>query len=223
MPDLTGPMSKEHHLWLGRANAAMTETPDATAFSNAMTTVLHTGAGTGARQGAVNDIVTILYRHLGHAELAAPNAAQGAFIPAGNSFDALSAVASVFAPARLSLLVIDPYMDEKVLLDYALLAPENIPIFLLSDKQSRKPSLEPAARAWKAQYASARPLELRLTPAKTLHDRLIIVDNKNVFILTQSLNAFAARSPASIVRVEDEAASLKLDAYKAIWDAADRV
>jgi hypothetical protein len=36
-------------------------------------------------------------------------------------------------------------------------------------------------------------------------------------VFTQSLNAFAIRSPASIVCVDDETAALKAAAYEAIW------
>jgi hypothetical protein len=37
---------------------------------------------------------------------------------------------------------------------------------------------------------------------------LIIADNSEAWVLTQSLNAFAVRSPASIVRVDAETAAL---------------
>jgi hypothetical protein len=52
-----------------------------------------------------------------------------------------------------------------------------------------------------------------------LHDRLIIVDGAQVWVLTQSLNAFVVRSPATIVRVDGETAALKIKA-KDIWDKA---
>lgn len=54
---------------------------------------------------------------------------------------------------------------------------------------------------------------MRLAPPRGLHDGLIAVDHTSVWVLTQSLNAFAARAPASIVRVEGEATTLKLAAY----------
>jgi len=53
-----------------------------------------------------------------------------------------------------------------------------------------------------------------------LHDRLIVVDGKIVWTLTQSLNAFAARSPASLVRVDPETAALKVAAYEQLWKNA---
>jgi hypothetical protein len=46
------------------------------------------------------------------------------------------------------------------------------------------------------------------------------VDGTQAWVLTQSLNAFATRAPASIVRVDDETAALKIAAYEDMWAAA---
>jgi hypothetical protein len=138
----------------------------------------------------------------------------------GNAFDALTAIGKIFGAAKRDVLIVDPYMDEKALTDFALLAPEHVEIRLLSDEHTAKPSLSVAAKRWTAQYGTNRPLAAKLAPAKTLHDRLIMVDEVTVWVLTQSLNAFATRSPASIVRVDDETANLKIAAYKAMWGNA---
>jgi hypothetical protein len=111
-------------------------------------------------------------------------------------------------------------MDEKTLTDFAPLALENVSLRLLTDQQTHKPGLRAAAERWHAQHSAKRPLSVRLAPPRTLHDRLIMVDGEKVWILTQSLNAFASRAPASIVRVDGDAASLKIDAYEAMWAAA---
>jgi hypothetical protein len=165
-------------------------------------------------------VIQALHRSFAVAELAAPAAAQGAFIPVGNAFDALAAVGKVLLSATISLMIVDPYMNEKALTDFAVLAPEKVSLGLLADHKKVKPGLKPAAAAWTKQYTPQRPLEVRLAPAGTLHDRLIIVDAKEVWVLTQSFNAFAARAPATIVRTDDETAALKIAAYDAIWRAA---
>jgi hypothetical protein len=113
--------------------------------------------------------------------------------------------------------------DGKALTDFAVLAAEKVSLTLLADRKTVKPGLKPAAAAWVKQYSAQRPLEVRLAPAGTLHDRLIIVDAKEVWVLTQSFNAFAARAPATIVRTDDETAALKVAAYDAIWRAATLV
>jgi hypothetical protein len=72
----------------------------------------------------------------------------------------------------------------------------------------------------KPSLCATRPLEIRLAPARSLHDRLIIVDGAQAWTLTQSLKDFAARSPATIVKVDGETAGLKICAYDAIWRGA---
>jgi hypothetical protein len=184
---------------------------------------LHRSFSPETRENAVTAIVAAVHRALAVAELAAPVTAQGAFIPAGNPFDAHGAFAKVLGGVKSEFLLVDPYMDDKALVEYAVLAPEGITIRLLSDQKGRKPSLTPAIPKWRAQYGTKRPLEARITAPGALHDRLIIVDGTQVWVLTQSTNAFATRSPASIIRVDDETAKLKVDAYSSIWAAAQPI
>jgi len=153
------------------------------------------------RHQAGQEIVLLLHRTLAVAEVRAPVSAQGTFIAAGNSFDAFAAVGKVLGSATGDILIVDPYLDEKALTDFAPLAHEGISMRLLADGSAPKPTLIPASKRWATQYGAARPLDVLLAPARTLHDRVIITDAVGVWVLTQSLNAFAVRSPASIVRV----------------------
>lgn len=172
------------------------------------------------RRGAAQKIQAILFRILAVAELRAPAAARGAFIPAGNAFDAMVAVGSVLNRATSDILIVDPYMDEKALTDFAVLAPVGIELRLLADERDHKPSFRPAVERWISQYGKERPVQARLASARSLHDRLIAVDGQTTWVLTQSLNAFASRSPASIVRSDAETSALKVAAYDAMWQSA---
>jgi hypothetical protein len=156
---------------------------------------------------------------MARAERRAPAGIQGSFIPAGNAFDALAAVARVFTTAKQSLLLVDPYADDKLLSEFVPLADESVGIKVLSDQFYLRPSLKPALAAWKSQHV-ARALEARLTPPRVLHDRLIIVDDTDVWIITQSFNGLAKRSPASVAKFESDSAVLKLQSYRDIWQNA---
>jgi hypothetical protein len=222
-PDLSNDEpDAEAYRWLGMAYALVAELKlkdDAVAIRRA-TTELHQSF---LRGNAHRTIISSLHRALAVAELAAPVAAQGAFIPAGNAFDAHGAFSKVLASAKGEFLLIDPYMDDKALLEYAVLAPEGVAVRLLSDQKGYKPSLALAIPKWRAQYGATRPLEARLTAPGVLHDRLIIVDGTQVWVLTQSTNAFATRSPASIIRVDGDTAKLKVEAYGSIWAVAQPI
>ncbi|MEK2602051.1 hypothetical protein [Burkholderia arboris] len=220
MPDLNrpGPTSPETNQWLGRAAALVEATGDAGDLIALK--VASQNLDTSLREMNVQTIAAIVHRALARAELQAPAAAQGAFIAVGESFSAFAAVSKVLATAQQNVLIVDPYADAKVLTDFAVLAPEGVLVRVLSDAGSVKASLQPAAESWIKQYNTARPLEVRLAAAKSLHDRLITVDDTQAWTLTQSLKDFAARSPATIVKVDAETAGLKIGAYAAIWHGA---
>lgn len=220
MPDLTiaGPPPAKTKMWLAEAYAlvqATGEVADTVAIKPYVDGLLR-GSMSYPADVFLEKVEPALYRAFKVAELRAPAQARGAFIPAGNVFDALIAVSGVLGSAKNGVLIVDPYMDEKALSDFAILAPDGVQVRLLADTADKKPTLGPAVNRWKAQYAS-RPLEARLAPAKALHDRMLDVDGAAMWISTQSFNAMAARSPAVLVRVDEETAKLKRQAYEAMW------
>jgi len=185
MPNLHVHAGPETLLWLGRVSALIDTNGDLSEivpFRAVMDTTINE-SNAFLHNKAVLTLTSILYRQLANAEMNAPADAQGSFIPAGNAFDAIVAVAKVLQQSKSSVLIVDPYMDEKALFEFALLAAENISIQLLSDQQSCKPSLKPAFERWKQQYKTTRHLEVRLAKAKTLHDRLVIVDASTILNL----------------------------------------
>lgn len=221
MPDLTdsGPYQAGVLQWLGRAAAlveASGDITDSATFKN-ITARLHFPH---LRPSLTQQMALLLHRALARAEIHAPASAQGSFIPVGEPFSAIAAVSKVLSGARQSVLIVDPYADAKALTDFAGLAPEGVQVRILSDAGTVKPSLKPAAESWSKQYGGTRPLEIRLAPARSLHDRIITVDDSQAWTLTQSLKDFAARSPASIVKVDAETAGLKISAYGTIWQGA---
>jgi hypothetical protein len=150
-------------------------------------------------------------------------AGYGAFIGTGDVLDAYTAIGKVLATAKVGVLIVDPYMDEKAVTDFAPLIASGIPIRFLSDAQTSKPTLGPAAKRWAIQYGATYPLEVRLAAARCLHDRLIVIDEQEAWILTQLLKDFAARSPASIIRVDRQIAEMKIAAYEALWLGAQSI
>ena len=172
------------------------------------------------RDGPAGTIAMIVHRALARAEERAPVAVRGSFIPAGGAFDAFAVIGKILGTATTDILIVDPYMDETTLTDFAPTAPAGVPLRLLTDQQAVKPSLRPAVQRWATQYGAQRPLTARLAAPRTLHDRLIVIDRQTAWLLTQSLNAFAARSPGSIEKTNPEAAALKIPAYEAIWTSA---
>jgi hypothetical protein len=221
-PDFSGhaPLNSDQFVWLGRARALVVASDDL--VLRAEFDLPAKGMQGPLRADALKAIMLVLYSALAYAELKAPPGAQGAFIPAGNRFDAFAALTKVLQTATADVLIVDPYMDETVLTDFGGAVPNGVSLRLLADQASVKSSMKPASTTWVAQHGTTRPLSVRLAPAKTLHDRAIFIDGKTAWILTQSLKDFAKRSPAEIIRADDTA-SLKIAAYEAAWLAVSAV
>jgi hypothetical protein len=206
--------------WLGRAHAILGKASPIEAAGVKSATDFRLERDSWGVRETTN---AALYRALAAAELEAPVSLQGSFIPSGNTLDAMAAVGKILSAANTRVRLVDPYMDDKALTDFAVLAAEGVDIELLSDGAHVKPSFLPAVGRFKEQFGESRPLVAKLTPQKVLHDRLVIVDGKTVYTVTQSLNALAARSHASIVRIDGEAVQLKIAAYNSYWDAASEL
>jgi len=212
-----GPLSIEQMTWLGRAEALIVSSGDVVAqaeFSMSKQQL----SRPSLRPAAQERLMLALYKVLASAELASPAGAQGAFIPVGNSFDAYAAVAKVMSSAESDVFVVDPYMDDTVLVDFGGTLADGVALRLLTDQATAKPNLAPAATRWKAQY-QGRPLDVRLASPRTLHDRAIFIDGSEAWTVTQSLKDLAKRSPAEIVRADD-IAPLKIASYEDIWSKA---
>ncbi|MGX9576286.1 phosphatidylserine/phosphatidylglycerophosphate/cardiolipin synthase family protein [Mesorhizobium sp. f-mel] len=167
-----------------------------------------------------NSFWLILQRALARAELAAPASSSGSFLPVGSAMDAMTAIGKVLKEARAKLLVVDPYLDETILTDFAPMSMEGVKLELLCDGATVKANLAPAVKRWTAQYAAKRPIEARSAGPRLLHDRLIVVDDTKGWTVSQSFKDLAARSPASITVTPPEVAKLKISAYADLWAGA---
>lgn len=220
-PDLfgTGPITSEMRIWLGKAYALIKQVgngADPPLFSSASDNL----SGI-LRETNANTIASILFRNLAIAESNAPATVTGSFIPVGHQFDTYAAIGKIFSMAKNTIFIVDPYLDEQFLSKFALSTPEGVTLKLLfSNKEDTKLKLKPAIAAWKNQYKNLRPIEARTAPAKTLHDRAIIIDQKDAWSLTQSFAAFASRSPATITKIEGDIADMKIAAFSEIWDSS---
>jgi hypothetical protein len=212
-------LAPDVYRWLGRAAVLVEAAGDLGDTVSFKTAAANLNA-MYSRDTSVMAINVILHRALARAEMAAPTSVQNSFIPAGAELDAFSAFGRVVSETRRDVLLIDPYAAAAALTDFAVQTPEGASIRLLTDKDSVKPDLRPAAIRWSSQYGSNRPLEVRVASGRVLHDRLILIDGTSAWTFGQSLNAIAKRAPTSFIVVDAETAKLKIDAYEAIWAAS---
>lgn len=213
------PLSGASKEWLARLRVALKEVGDGATAAAFEVQRDFLGQDSLLAESAREKVMQCLYDALAAVSDNAPVEVRGAFIPAGNAFDALTAVRKILDGASNGVLIVDPYADAKILETYAIQAAEPVEINILAAQGSVKADLKPAVQAWVQQYQTNRHLKVRLAPAHSLHDRLIVVDRK-VWVVGQSFNALATRAHTSIVRVDDETAALKRAAYVEIWQNA---
>ena len=208
--------------WTGRALALVEAVPGC--LTELVTLRAHVQGFTTHAPGdkVANAIATVIDTVIAKVELKLPTQAQGAFIPAGGVHDGFQAVAKAVGPATTNVLMVDPYADETLIADFAPLVPEHVQILVLSDAETSKPSLRPAAERWIAQFPT-RPLQVRLAAARTLHDRIIVTDGSVAWVVGQSFKDLAKRAHTSLVRMDPESAALKIRAYKAIWTSSTKL
>lgn len=217
-----GPISADTHHWLGRAAALVEESADDILQREQIAFTVASDSLHGAlQQQNAHRIVAILHRALARAELKAPAAARGAFIAVGAAFDLFQVIGKLLREATKDVLIVEAYMDATVLTDFAPLAAEGVAIRLLTDSfYTKAGTLQPPVERWVKQYGATRPLAVRITAPRLLHDRLIFIDGARTWSLSQSFKDFARRSPGSVLRVEAEIAKQKLDAYEQMWAGA---
>lgn len=216
-PDLKADPTPETHRWVAQVLALIEagKLVDTVGIVSFKVASLHLQGG--LRDGNWSTILAVAHQALAKAELHAPAELQGAFIAAGHAFDAFAAVGKALGTATADVFIVDPYADAKVLTDYAVLAPDNASVRVLTEATHSK-ALKPAARHWAQQMKQS--LEVRLGLPRSLHDRLILIDGKTAFVLGQSFKDLAKRSHTSLVRMPPDAGKLKIDAYELMWSSA---
>ena len=143
--------------WLAEVQAVARASGDGLVAADLITTVMSLLKSFGAfddgnRTADANRIYMLLKQLLFSIELRLPASAQGAFITAGNAVDALLAVGRVLQSATADVLIVDPYMDQNMLTDFAVQAQDKVAIRLLADAKNCKPGLRPMVLRWSSQY-----------------------------------------------------------------------
>jgi hypothetical protein len=206
------------HQWLGRVQALVEEVGSKEDKAEVGIATGMLAAPSGRSIGNTR-LMTVLYRILARAEFALPADLQGAFINVGQEFTALQAIGKVLGSATSRVLVVDPYLNATSLFDFITTVPDAIEIRLLCDSQYQtlNAQLKSAVARWQREYGAAKPIQARASAPKTLHDRLVLVDESAVWNLSQSLKDFAGRSPASLAKLDLDTAAMKFAAYDNLW------
>lgn len=177
----------------------------------------------GTYHHSMSEIMGPLLNAFERVELYAPASGQGRFIPPGETWNGYAALVKVIQPPCTDLLIVDPYLDGGAFVDLMPQTNASSLVRCLTIKGSYHESLMSASRKWQSDpIGVTHPVEVRYGPTRSLHDRMIIVDMREVWLVSQSLKDIAARSPATLIKADPELAGLKSVHYDELWNASDK-
>ena len=186
-----GGLSADDLKWLGRADALLEA-------SDAVSALVHFRAARSAINSyshSRENLLIPLYDAFSRMELSVPSANKGAFIPGGDTWNGYAALVAIFQKECDEIFVVDPYLDASIYTDLAphAVAKRGIKC-LTANKQQNVPGLVAASKKWASDLSvNERKVEVRTLPGSALHDRLVIVNPQEVWLVSQSLRDIAKR------------------------------
>ena len=220
MPELTSaPMTRELQSWLASVPALVKS-------SGGLAESLRLKVACQNLDGPLRDrnaemISNILHRAFAKAEANAPREVRGSVVVLEGDIQAYKAVRKLLVTTNSDALLVDPDAAGKLLADYAVLAPERVTVRLLADKARYKPSLVTGVQRWQQRFGGRRDLMVRLASAKSLHERLVILDDARAWILGAPFSDLAKRSHTALVRMRPEEEARKIAVYSEVWGEAE--
>lgn len=213
------PLTENDIRWLGRVDALLEASGSLTALVSFRTARAGLGSFTHDRAA----LMIPLHDAYSKIELRIPSALQGAFIPAGDTWNGYAAIVKLIQRECEYLMIVDPYIDIGLYTDFAPLAVASKGVRALTTKRSEShQGLSTMSAKWaRDPISNGRAVAVRYAPKGRLHDRLIIIDGIEVWLVSQSLKDIAKRSPASVSRADSELSSMKAQHYSELWSQSE--
>ena len=131
---------------------------------------------------------------------------------AGEVFNLYADLKQIIGNAERSVFVVDAYFSADAFSGYFADIDPNVPVRILAGKYSD--GLQTAIRLHESQFHSS----FELKRSKEMHDRVVIIDDKNPWIIGASIKD-AGKKPTYILPVPPYLAEKKIQAYQDIWDS----
>lgn len=122
------------------------------------------------------------------------------FYEKGTPFDALMELSNITSNAKMELILIDAYIDEKTLNFFSSKKP-HIKLKILTNKKSLNPKFELFIYSFNSQYQN-----LEIKTSNNFHDRFIIIDQLHFYHIGASIKD-AGKLTFMFTKVEDSSMS----------------
>lgn len=213
------PLTDEELRWLGRADALVEVCGSISTLVSFRTARQHLGTYSHDRNG----LLIPLHDCYSRIELIVPTASKGSFIPGGDTWNGYVAIVKIMQTKCEDLIIVDPYANSVIYTDLAPHSSAQKGVRCLTSKRPENhPGLIASAAKWAGdELSKSHAIDVRYAPLGSLHDRLIAIDGKDVWLISQSLKDIAKKSPASVSRAEAEIAAMKVSHYNELWEKSE--
>ncbi len=213
--EFEGSLTDQDLRWLGKADALL----DASGSMAALVKFRSARQNINTYAHSRSNLLQPLHDAYSKIELTSPLNSQGSFIAGGDTWNGYAALVRIFQRDCESILIVDPYLNATI---YTELAPHTVARggmrCLTVNRPENHGGLVASAEKWAGDpISNGRAVEVRYAPSAALHDRLLIVDSREVWLVSQSLKDIAKRSPASVSRAESELSAMKVQHYEELW------
>lgn len=198
----------EHIAWLAQAHALVSRWDHFEAISFKTSSDFLMGGLN--REMNIAQVFGTLHRAVADLELKMPDTKEQAFGP-GAIYDFFKALGELFSSAKISVLIVDPYMDAHIFDQYLSRTPAGIAARLLIGKAS--PDLKAAADRFRIQHSA----NMEVRESNQLHDRLVFIDNDVCWVLGQSIKDAAVKKATYLAPLSPDVSSTKLVLYEDVW------
>jgi hypothetical protein len=161
----------------------------------------------------VAQMLGVLHRAIADLELEIPALPPQAFGP-GAVYDFHKTLRDLLASATKSLFIVDPYLDDQIFDAYLSTVSQQVHVRLLARDYAA--SLKASVQKFVAQ----KKMAVEVRSSKSIHDRVMFVDDGSCWVLGQSIKDAAKTKPTYLAPLANDAAQLKKADYEQIWGAA---
>jgi hypothetical protein len=204
--------SRVHHEWLGKVSALMGLWNDREAGS-VRTSITMIGYEV-AREMGIAGVMTNLHRAIADLELRLPRTAADHVFGPGAVYDFFKTLRDLLASATQSILIVDPYLDDKIFDAYLSAVAQGVTVRLLT--RHVEASFEPAV----VKFVAQKKMNVEPRRSDRIHDRVIFLDGRSCWVLGQSIKDAAKSRVTYLAPLEDETVQLKREFYEQIWAIA---
>ncbi len=206
--------SRQHFEWLGKTHALLLRWNQTEA--NMFKTISDFLGSKLTREVNVVQLIGILHRALADLQLNTPSKPDQVFGP-GAVYDFFKALKDVLSTAEITVMVVDPYLDDQVFDTYISGIRPSVDVKLMTTKTGDQ--FKPALDRYQTQHSQI--IQVRKT--KAIHDRVVMIDGRSCWVLGQSINNAGKSKPTYIAPLSSDTAGQKIRIYQGIWDESEPV